>query len=131
MRIAGRLIGIGAAVVALAGPAAANLERPGPAEFGMTPKQLVQAIERVESRIAACMREQGFQYVPVDYATVRKGMSAIGSMGVFGEWVRETDAGAVEVGLRLNRIEANAGPVGATGMMGMMADHVAQLADDF
>jgi iron complex outermembrane receptor protein len=51
--------------------------------------------------------------------------------GLFGEWVREADSATIEVGLRLNRVEAKAGPVGATGMMGMMADQVAQLADDF
>lgn len=86
MRLASQLIGIGAAATALAGPAAASLEHPGQAEFGLTPKQLVQAVERVESLIAECMREQGFEYVPVDYVTVRKGMSAIGSMPIFGEW---------------------------------------------
>jgi hypothetical protein len=49
---------------------------PGTEEFGLTPRQLVQAIEKVEARIATCMREQGFQYVAADYRTVRRGMSA-------------------------------------------------------
>lgn len=49
---------------------------PGTEEFGLTPKQLVQSVEQVESLIAKCMREEGFQYVAVDYITVRKGMSA-------------------------------------------------------
>lgn len=49
---------------------------PGTEEFGLTPRQLVQAIERAEALIARCMREQGFEYVAADYRTVRKGMSA-------------------------------------------------------
>ena len=35
----------------------------GAEEFGMTQRQLVQAIEQGETLIAKCMREQGFQYV--------------------------------------------------------------------
>ena len=57
-----------------AGAAPAAL--PGTQEFGLTPKQLVQAVEKVESSIAKCMREQGFQYTAADYKTVRRGMSA-------------------------------------------------------
>lgn len=49
---------------------------PGTEEFGLTTKQLVQSVEKVEALIAKCMREQGFEYVPVDYITVRKGMAA-------------------------------------------------------
>jgi hypothetical protein len=49
---------------------------PGTEEFGLSRKQLVQAIEKVEALIAKCMREQGFEYVAADYATVRKGMNA-------------------------------------------------------
>jgi hypothetical protein len=48
----------------------------GTEEFGLSQRDLVQAIEKVEASIARCMREQGFSYVPVDYATVRKGMIA-------------------------------------------------------
>ena len=49
---------------------------PGTEEFGLTSRQLVQSIEKVEALISKCMREQGFEYVAVDYITVRKGMSA-------------------------------------------------------
>jgi hypothetical protein len=42
----------------------------------MTMKELVQAAEKVEALIADCMRKQGFQYVAVDFKTVRKGMNA-------------------------------------------------------
>jgi hypothetical protein len=48
----------------------------GKEEFGLTPKQLVQHVERVEAAISRCMRTEGFEYVAVDYETVRKGMSA-------------------------------------------------------
>ena len=42
----------------------------------MTEKELVKAVEKVESLIAKCMREQGFEYVAADFKTVRKGMVA-------------------------------------------------------
>jgi hypothetical protein len=48
----------------------------GTEEFGLTPKQLVESIEKVEALISKCMREQGFEYVAVDATTVRKGMAA-------------------------------------------------------
>jgi len=49
---------------------------PGTEEFGLTPKQLVQSIEKVEALISKCMREQGFEYVAVDHITIRRGMNA-------------------------------------------------------
>lgn len=48
----------------------------GTEEFGMTQRELVQAIEKTEELIARCMRDQGFQYVAADYDTVRAGMAA-------------------------------------------------------
>jgi hypothetical protein len=48
----------------------------GTEEFGLTPRQLVEAVEKVEGLIAKCMREQGFTYIAADYNTVRKGMAA-------------------------------------------------------
>ncbi|MFZ2404723.1 MAG: hypothetical protein WAW41_06265 [Methylobacter sp.] len=58
----------------------ASAQGPGTEEFGLTTKQLVQNVEKVETLIAKCMREQGFEYVPADYITVRKGMAADKSM---------------------------------------------------
>jgi hypothetical protein len=49
---------------------------PGTEEFGLTREELVTNIETVESLIAACMSEAGFEYVAVDYDTVRRGMVA-------------------------------------------------------
>lgn len=60
-------------------PMAGFAQSPAPVgteEYGLTPRELVQAIERTEELISACMREQGFQYFAVDHATVRTGMKA-------------------------------------------------------
>jgi len=57
----------------------------GTQEFGLTTKELVQNIEKVEALIARCMREQGFAYVAADYMTVRRGMSADKRMPGLGE----------------------------------------------
>src|SRR5258706_14647660 len=48
----------------------------GTEEFGMSPKELVQAIEKTEELIARCMQEQGFRYIAADHNTVRAGMAA-------------------------------------------------------
>ena len=48
----------------------------GTEEFGLSQRELIQAIEKSEELIARCMREQGFEYVAADHATVRAGMSA-------------------------------------------------------
>ena len=60
----------------LSGSAGAEAQSPGQEEFGLTRKQLVQNIEKVEALIAACMRSHGFEYVAVDAETVRRGMKA-------------------------------------------------------
>jgi len=66
-----------AVILFLGGRAAAQAPAGmGTEEFGLTPKQLVEAIEKVEALVSKCMREQGFEYVAVDYNTVRKGMDA-------------------------------------------------------
>jgi hypothetical protein len=62
------------------GSADAQSDRPGTEEFGLSMKELVQAVEKVEALIAECMREQGFEYVAADFRTVRRGMSADKSM---------------------------------------------------
>lgn len=48
----------------------------GTEEYGLTQRELVLAIEKTEELISKCMREQGFQYLAVDHATVRAGMKA-------------------------------------------------------
>jgi len=77
-----------AAVLALSGSAgakAATPAAPGSQEFGLTTRQLVQNIEKVEARIAKCMREQGFEYVAADVMTVRRGMAADKRLPGIGE----------------------------------------------
>ncbi len=65
------------AVLLLAGSAHAQAPPGmGTEEFGLTHAQLVQAVEKVETLISKCMRDQGFEYVAADYITVRKGMAA-------------------------------------------------------
>lgn len=64
----------------LSGSAAARSDRPGSEEFGLSMKELVQAVEKVEASIAQCMRQQGFEYVAADFRTVRRGMTADKSM---------------------------------------------------
>jgi len=49
---------------------------PGTEEFGMTKEELVASIEAIEALIADCMSEAGFEYIPVDYLTVRKAMTS-------------------------------------------------------
>jgi hypothetical protein len=63
-------------MLVLACSASAQTALPGTEEFGMTKKELVQAIEKVEALIAECMRQEGFEYVAADYTTVRRGMMA-------------------------------------------------------
>lgn len=48
----------------------------GTHEFGLTSKQLVQNIEKAEALIAKCMNANGFEYIPVDFITIKKGMGA-------------------------------------------------------
>src|SRR5690349_18656559 len=59
--------------------AAAEAQAPaglGTQEFGMSPRELTQAIEKSEQLIAQCMREHGFQYIAGNYDTVHAGMAA-------------------------------------------------------
>lgn len=77
------LLGLGLGIVLLgvacsggSSAAVAQGGLPGTEEFGLTKQELVSNIEAVEERIASCMSDAGFEYVAVDYSTVRKGMLA-------------------------------------------------------
>lgn len=48
----------------------------GTEEFGLSQKELVQAVTKVEALISQCMRNEGFSYIAADYNTVHKGMAA-------------------------------------------------------
>lgn len=56
--------------------AASADSKPFPKEFGLTTEELVEKIEAVEPLIAECMNEAGFEYIPVDYLTIRKAMTS-------------------------------------------------------
>ncbi|MGH8927218.1 MAG: hypothetical protein ACRDWH_02615 [Acidimicrobiia bacterium] len=81
----------------------------GSEEFGMTMERLTLGIEEVESLIGECMRDAGFEYVPVDFVTVRRAMLADKSApGLTDDEYREQfgygistqfDKPAVELGL--------------------------------
>ncbi|MBI3241987.1 MAG: hypothetical protein HYZ49_06805 [Chloroflexi bacterium] len=58
------------------GDAAGQPGKPGTEEFGMTKEELVRNIEATEALVAKCMSDAGFEYIAVDYDTVRKGMTA-------------------------------------------------------
>lgn len=73
IRIAVTTAGLVTATLALRAAPPVGL---GTEEFGMSPKQLVEAVDKVEATIAKCMRELGFEYVAVDFQTVRRGMNA-------------------------------------------------------
>jgi hypothetical protein len=64
----------------LSAGAEAQTALPGAREFGLSERELVQAVEKVEILIAECMREQGFEYIAADYKTVRRGMEAMMSL---------------------------------------------------
>ena len=80
MRKYGKYGVTGAIVLSIwSGDAGAQAQAPaglGPMEFGMTLKQLVESIEKVEQLISRCMREQGFEYFAADYETVHAGMKS-------------------------------------------------------
>jgi len=69
----------------LPGGATKPAQIPGKEEFGMNKEQLYAAIENVEAEISKCMSEAGFEYVAVDYNTVRRGMTADKSLPGMGE----------------------------------------------
>ncbi len=60
--------------------ATADTTAVGHEEFGLTTEQLASRIEQVETAIAPCMRNAGFDYVPVDFQTVYDAMSTSGSL---------------------------------------------------
>lgn len=54
----------------------AGAAKAGSEEFGLTLEELATRIEQVEGAIGICMTEAGFEYVPVDYETVKAAMDS-------------------------------------------------------
>ncbi|MBA2324847.1 MAG: hypothetical protein H0V92_12845 [Pseudonocardiales bacterium] len=50
---------------------------PGAREFGLNDAEYADHTERTQSRIAACMKRAGFEYVPVDVATIEKAQASV------------------------------------------------------
>jgi hypothetical protein len=48
----------------------------GDAELGLTEEEIARRVDAVESLIATCMRDAGFEYIPVAYATARAAMDS-------------------------------------------------------
>jgi hypothetical protein len=72
-----RLIaGVATLLLSTAGAGAQAPPGLGPEEFGMTQRQLVESIERVEQLISRCMRDEGFEYFAADYNTIHAGMKS-------------------------------------------------------
>ncbi len=82
----------------------------GPEEFGLTARELVQNIERVEALIATCMRTQGFEYIAVDAETVRRGMKSDKSL----PGLEEKDF-AAKFGFGISTYYTGQAPQAATG----------------
>lgn len=94
---------------ALAAAEAAGGRQFGTEEFGLTMRELTSRAEEVESLISQCMAKAGFEYVPVDFTTIRQAMvsdkTAPGLSG--GEYLRQyghgistqPDKPIVEIGL--------------------------------
>lgn len=55
-------------------------EIPGSEEFGLTMEDLALRVEQVEASIGTCMSEAGFEYIPVDFDTIRQAQSAEGTV---------------------------------------------------
>lgn len=58
---------------------------PGTEEFALSRAELVTSIEEVESLIAECMSEAGFEYIAADYNTVRTAMVSDKSLPGYSE----------------------------------------------
>jgi hypothetical protein len=48
----------------------------GGEEFGLTFEELAERVDQVEVAVGECMAAQGFEYVPVDFSTVRDAMTS-------------------------------------------------------
>ena len=74
----------GIALIGLGGDVATSQGKFGGEEFGLTQQGLVEAIDAVESLIASCMNEAGFEYIAASYKTVRRGMTSDKSLPGYG-----------------------------------------------
>ncbi|HSV37361.1 MAG TPA: hypothetical protein VLI04_01255 [Nocardioidaceae bacterium] len=50
---------------------------PGTKEFGLTPEEFQEHIEKTQTAIAKCMTDEGFEYIPVDVQTVEAAQARV------------------------------------------------------
>ena len=50
---------------------------PGAKEFGLSDAQFTDHVERTQTLIASCMKRAGFEYIPVDVATIERAQASI------------------------------------------------------
>lgn len=65
------------ALAGCGGGGAGASQLPGVREFGLSDKEFVDHVEKVQRLIAACMDRAGFEYVPVDVATIEKAQASV------------------------------------------------------
>jgi hypothetical protein len=76
------LIGIGITVLGLpacsdSSPGSSEEPLPGIKEFGLTEEQFAQHVEETQALIADCMSSAGFEYIPVDVATIEAAQARV------------------------------------------------------
>lgn len=59
------------------GGGASGTNLPGTKEFGLTEADYVAHVERTQALIADCMKRAGFEYIPVDVATIEKAQESV------------------------------------------------------
>jgi len=59
-----------------AGSTPVNSSERGDAELGLTEEEVTRRVDAVESLVATCMTDAGFEYIPVDYASARAAMDS-------------------------------------------------------
>jgi hypothetical protein len=70
------LAGAGCAGGGSAGGGGGGGDLPGVREFGLSDAQFVDHVERTQALMAECMKRAGFEYVPVDVATIERAQAS-------------------------------------------------------
>ena len=100
-----------------------NLE----ADFALPASNLTVGFDGVASNHDATITNpNNAMFRVANFAGVERDLASL-----FAEWRRAGDTADVELGLRVKRVDASAGEVGASGMMGGMGTNVDLLADAF
>ena len=97
------------------------------ADLGLTNSVLALGIDKTTANHEATITNPNNAMFRVDnFVDVDRDVTS-----VFAEWQSDGERDDFELGLRFKRVEANAGEVSASGMMGGMGTNVAILADEF